>query len=71
MTIEKRQGEVVFNFTTFSSRMATKKNEDGSTSFICTDPVMAYFPIVVGGDSGKRTLIVRDGRHEYKFVEAK
>jgi hypothetical protein len=46
--------------------MATRKNEDGTTSFITIDPGNQGFAFVLG--SGARTLTLRDGQHTYVFT---
>jgi hypothetical protein len=63
----KKQGNVtVFDFGEWRSEMATKKNPDGSVSFLTTAPGVLGFEFVVGtGD--KKTLLVRDAQHEYVF----
>ena len=48
--------------------MATKKNPDGTVSFITIRPGVVGFEFVVGSGPA-RTLIVRDGQHEYVFAE--
>ena len=49
--------------------MASRKNDDGTTSFITIDPGTDGFEFVVGERAGKRILIIRDGQHEYVFTE--
>ena len=71
LKVEKRGADVFFKLTTVTSQVATKKNDDGTTSFVITDPTIAYFPIVVGKDGDRRALIVRDGQHEYKLAEVR
>ncbi len=60
---------VTFDFAVFHSWMASRKNDDGTTSFVTIDPTVSGFPFVVGTQNGKRTLTVRDGQHEYVYVE--
>ena len=50
------------------SEMATRKNPDGTISFITTAPGISGFEFVVAAGA-KRTLIVRDAQHEYPFTE--
>lgn len=59
---------VSFGFRTFTSAMGTKKNDDGTTSFVGLDPVLLFLPVVVGAEAGKPSLIIRDSQHEFKFV---
>ncbi|GAA4007511.1 serine hydrolase domain-containing protein [Sphingomonas humi] len=65
-----RDGKGVnFAFRSASVPFGTKKNEDGTTSFVATDPTFLFFPMVVGTKDGKKTLTARDSQHEYVFVE--
>ncbi|PAX07317.1 serine hydrolase domain-containing protein [Sphingomonas lenta] len=63
-------GRPSFRFASFGSPMATRRNDDGTTSFVTLEPTVLGFPFVVATEGGKRALIVRDSQHEYKFVEA-
>lgn len=63
----RRDGSrTVFDFGEFRSEVASRKNPDGSTSFITTDPGIDGFEFVVGSGDGKR-LTIRDAQHEYVF----
>ena len=65
-----RQGAVtVFDFGEWKSSVATRKNDDGTLSFITIDPGVSGFEFVVGERSGKRLLVLRDAQHEYVFTE--
>jgi hypothetical protein len=46
---------------------ATRKNDDGTTSLVLLDAF--WSALVVGTHAGKRSLTLRDGQHEYVFVE--
>ncbi len=64
----KRSGaDTVFALDAMESRMASRKNDDGTVSFEFADPPLAGFEFVRGERDGKRALIVRDGQHEYVF----
>jgi len=66
----RRSGEhTVFFWDGGDSRMATRKNDDGTISFINADPPLSGFEFVRSERDGKRTLIVRDAQHEYVFLE--
>jgi CubicO group peptidase (beta-lactamase class C family) len=58
----------VFDFGEWKSEVATRKNPDGTISFITTVPGANGFEFVVGSGS-KRTLTIRDAQHEYVFQE--
>jgi hypothetical protein len=67
----KRQGaDVVVDVGEWTSRTATRKNEDGTTTLITIDPTLADFAWVVGSQADRRTLTLRDAQREYVFVEA-
>lgn len=59
---------VRFTFRTVSSAMGTRKNDDGTLSFVSIDPTLLFFPLVVGKDGEKPTLQVIDSQHYYKFT---
>ncbi|WP_206073253.1 serine hydrolase domain-containing protein [Erythrobacter colymbi] len=61
--------ETRFAFRTMSTPVGTRKNEDGTLSFVGLDPTLLFFPLVAGTQDGKRTLVVRDSQHEFVFVE--
>jgi CubicO group peptidase (beta-lactamase class C family) len=66
----KKSGEhTVFAWDGGESRMATRKNDDGTISFINADPPLSGFEFVKSEKNGKRALIVRDAQHEYVFLE--
>ena len=60
---------VLFDFGSWTSHVATRKNEDGTISMFTIDPSLDGFEFVIGSKAGKRTLTVRDGQHEYEYVE--
>jgi len=65
-----KDGVTTFDFGEWKSTVASRKNDDGTVSFVTIDPTNAGFNFVVGERSGKRVLIIRDGQHEYLFTEA-
>jgi hypothetical protein len=60
----------VLHANTFTTAIATKKNEDGTYSLIASDPPLVGAEWVVGTTGGKRTLTLRAGQHVYVFTEA-
>lgn len=62
-------GATTFDVGEWKSKVASRKNDDGTVSFITTDPSIGGFEFVVGERAGKRVLIIRDGQHEYVFSE--
>jgi CubicO group peptidase (beta-lactamase class C family) len=70
LTVQRQKTATVFDFGEWKSTVASRKNDDGTISFITIDPAISGFEFVVGERGGKRVLIVRDGQHEYVFNEA-
>ena len=60
----------VFDFGEWKSEVASRKNPDGTISFLTTVPGLVGLEFVVGSGP-KRTLTIRDAQHEYVFEEAK
>jgi len=67
--VVSEKGTTVFDFGEWKSTVASRKNDDGSISFITIDPASFGFEFVVGEKAGKRTLTIRDRQHEYVFTE--
>jgi len=65
-----KDGKVTFDVGEWRSAMASRKNDDGTTSMITVDPALDGFEFVVAERDGKRALVVRDMQHEYVFTEA-
>jgi hypothetical protein len=68
--VRLEDGATIFDFGKWHSAVASRKNDDGTTSFISIDPTVGGFNFVVGERDGKRALIIRDAQHEYAFVES-
>jgi CubicO group peptidase (beta-lactamase class C family) len=66
IAVSRNGGATVFDFGEWKSEMATRKNPDGTISFLTTRPGIAGFELVVGSGP-KKTLITRDAQHEYVF----
>jgi len=70
LTVQREGGNTVFVFDGWKSSVASRKNDDGTISFITIDPTRKGFEFVKAERNGKRALIIRDGQHEYVFTEA-
>lgn len=70
LAVVSQNGATTFEFDGFKSKVASRKNDDGTISFITIDPGVDGFEFVVAERSGKRMLIIRDRQHEYIFTEA-
>jgi CubicO group peptidase (beta-lactamase class C family) len=69
LRVRTEDGGTIFDFGNWRSAVASRRNDDGTTSFISIEPTIRGFNFVVGEREGKRALIVRDAQHEYAFVE--
>jgi hypothetical protein len=70
LAVLTQDGITTFDFGEWKSAVASRKNDDGTISFITIDPTSDGFEFVMGERAGKRVLIIRDGQHEYIFTEA-
>jgi CubicO group peptidase (beta-lactamase class C family) len=59
--------ETVFDFGEWKTPVASRKNPDGTISFVTIAPGGAGFEFVVGSGA-KKTLVIRDAQHEYVFA---
>ena len=70
--VRREAGKVILDAGEWHSEAASRKNEDGSISFITTEVSAQGIELVVAPvKDGKRGLIARDGQHEYRFDEVK
>ncbi len=58
---------MLFHFGLWGSYVATRKNPDGTISFLTIDPGTGGFEFVMPKDGG-RQLTTRDGQHAYTYV---
>jgi CubicO group peptidase (beta-lactamase class C family) len=58
----------IFDFGEWKSEVASRKNPDGTISFVTIAPGVSGSEFVVGSGT-KRALILRDAQHEYVFDE--
>ncbi len=68
ITVSTSGPSTIFDFGEWKSEVASRKNPDGTISFITTVPGELGFEFVVGS-GGRRTLTIRDAQHEYVFEE--
>jgi hypothetical protein len=68
ITVSTSGSVTVFDFSEWKSEVGSRKNPDGTISFITTVPGAMGFEFVVGSGA-KRTLTIRDAQHEYVFEE--
>ncbi|MFY9549597.1 MAG: serine hydrolase domain-containing protein [Thermoanaerobaculia bacterium] len=68
IAVSRAGAATVFDFGEWKSEMASRKNPDGTVSFLTTAPGISGFEFVVG-TGAKKTLVTRDAQHEYAFEE--
>jgi Beta-lactamase len=66
ITVTRKGPVTTFDMGEWHSEVASRKNPDGSISFITIAPGISGFEFVVGSGP-KPSLIVRDAQHEYVF----
>jgi CubicO group peptidase (beta-lactamase class C family) len=69
ITVSQSGASTIFDFSYWKSEVASRKNPDGTISFITIVPGELGFEFVVGSSGSKRTLTIRDAQHEYVFDE--
>ncbi|AIF46629.1 serine hydrolase domain-containing protein [Dyella japonica] len=69
--VDRSGKDVQFNFGAWHSDMASRRNDDGSLSFVPISPGTYDFEFVVSGTADSRKLVLRDGQHEYIYDEVK
>jgi CubicO group peptidase (beta-lactamase class C family) len=68
ITVVRAAEVITFDFGEWKSTVGTRKNPDGTLSFLTLSPGVMGFEFVVGSGP-KRTLTTRDAQHEYVFTE--
>jgi hypothetical protein len=68
LAVTRKGDAVVFDFGEWNSEMASRKNDDGSVSFITVAPDVTGFEFVVAEREGRKALVARDAQHEYVFL---
>jgi hypothetical protein len=66
LAVMRSNTETSFDFGEWQSEVASRRNPDGTTSFITISPGVAGFEFVVGSGA-RKTLTLRDAQHEYLF----
>jgi CubicO group peptidase (beta-lactamase class C family) len=69
LAVRREASALVFDLGEWRSTVASRKNDDGTTSFITIDPTVGRFNFVASARAGKRALLIRAGQHEYAFTE--
>jgi CubicO group peptidase (beta-lactamase class C family) len=64
IAVKTANGSTTFDFGEWKSMVASRKNDDGTMSFVTISPGNGGFEFVVTGN----TLVLRDSQHEYVFT---
>jgi CubicO group peptidase (beta-lactamase class C family) len=68
IAVKKAGGTVLFDMGEWKIEVATRKNSDGTVSFVTIGAGLIGQTFVAGATAaGKRTLVLRDAQHEYVF----
>jgi CubicO group peptidase (beta-lactamase class C family) len=68
ISVTRPDGRTVFDFGEWKSEVGSRRNPDGSVSYLTVVPGMEGLEFVVGAGE-RRTLVIRDGQHEYVLEE--
>jgi CubicO group peptidase (beta-lactamase class C family) len=71
IAVSREDGKASFDFGAWQSEIASRRNDDGSLSFVTISPGEDGLDFVVTNDDKGRGLVIRDGQHEYRYEEAK
>lgn len=67
----ERKGEVDRLYAvSWDTAIVTRRNDDGTVSLVASEAELVGLELLVGEQSGKRTLTLRDGQHVYVFTES-
>ncbi len=67
IAVQRAGGATAFDFGEWRSEMASRRNPDGSVSFVTVAPGVSGLEFVVGNGPAP-TLVIRDAQHEYTFT---
>ena len=67
--VTRAGGATFFDIGEWKSEVSSRKNRDGSISFITIAPGIVGWFEFVAGTGAKPTLTLRDGQHEYVFAQ--
>ncbi len=67
ITVRRTGASTVFDFGEWKSEVASRRNPDGTISFLTIAPGIIGLEFVVGSGP-KPTLVIRDAQHEYVFT---
>lgn len=69
LVIAREGDKMMMRATSMWSEIATKKNEDGTTSVVTISPGSNGFSLLTGSRDGKATVTLNDRQHEYVWIK--
>lgn len=70
LMIAREGDKMMMRATSMWSEIASKKNEDGTTSIVTVSPGAKGFSLLMGTRDNKTILTLNDGQHEYVWVKS-
>jgi hypothetical protein len=61
-------GDTVFDFSRWRSKVASRSNGDGTTTFVTIDPTVVGFEFKSSMADSSAKLVTRDAQHENSYV---
>jgi hypothetical protein len=58
---------IIFDFGSWRSHVASRRDSDGTLSFVTIDPLTQGYAFVAGRQDGRPVLTIRDGQHRYVY----
>jgi CubicO group peptidase (beta-lactamase class C family) len=71
VTVQRSETGAVFDFGEWSTAVASRRNSDGTVTFVTVDPGELYVEFHAGTSEGRRTLVTRELQHEYVLTEVR
>jgi CubicO group peptidase (beta-lactamase class C family) len=68
--VVRRDPQLTFDFGAWSTRVASRRNDDGTVSFVTLEPSYDAFEFIVADHQGRRALATSDGQHQYLYIES-
>jgi CubicO group peptidase (beta-lactamase class C family) len=70
LTVIRTGVDLIFDFDEWQSGIATRRNDDGTTSFVTIAPGINGLELFETEEMRHKALVVRGPQHEYVFIEA-
>lgn len=68
LTVKREAGRTVFDFGEWNSEVASRRNDDGTLSFVTVSPGISGLELVVAdAEDGTKRLVMRSSQQEYVF----